>query len=505
MCGITAMIGPNSYPEKQVMDEVLNRILHRGPDEKCIYQDQNCILGHVRLSVIDVSGGNQPIFNEDHSVGVVFNGEIYNHAQLRQGLDKHVFQTHSDTEVLVHLYEEHGTQMVKMLDGMFAFIIQNNKRVLAARDPLGIKPLYWGNHKGKILFCSEIKGLVGFVEQVKEFPPGHYYDSMDGLVRFHDDSFESNLAYENENIFDEKSLSDVLQQFKVIFQYSVVKRLMSDVPVGVFLSGGLDSSLVALVASRNITGLHTFTVGMKGSPDLEYAQEVASILKTIHHEKVYTVDEMAKVLPDVIYHLESFDAALVRSAIPCYFVSQLARNNVKVVLTGEGADELFCGYDYLKKIFNNSELHDELKTITRELHNTNLQRIDRMTMAHGIEGRVPFLDISMINMAFSLPMNLKYEVKQGWEKWIMRKAYESELPQNIIWRKKMKISNGAGSSDVFSHIADHLVSDQSYSEIKNKHPLANIRSKEELMYFNIYQQYYPDQLFSSLVGRSHSL
>ncbi|MFC1978029.1 asparagine synthase B, partial [Chloroflexota bacterium] len=400
MCGIIAVYGTDASHFEPHLNTLLSKLSHRGPDDKGTYVDSNIILGQTRLSIIDVAGGKQPIFAEDGQVCIICNGETYNHANLGDRLSKpHHFRTKSDTEVILHLFEEEAEKSVAKLDGMFAFVIYDGRDILVARDPLGIKPLYYSHKDGCLFLASEIKALKGVADTIKEFPAAHYYSSKKGLVQYY---HMPEIEEWNSNV-DEicRGLRDRLYR-------AIEKRWMADVPVGCFLSGGLDSSLISAVSKQNFDHLDTFSVGLEGeSQDLISARKVADFLGTTHHEYAYTRSEVLEVLPDVIYHLESFDPALIRSAIPCYFVSRLARDYVKVILTGEGADEVFAGYHYFKSFDDKNDVHNEALRILTGLHNMNLQRVDRATMAHSIEARVPFLDIGFVEYAMSINPELK--------------------------------------------------------------------------------------------------
>ena len=371
MCGITAIYGSVEPVEIRKM---IKKMKHRGPDDSGYYFGNGLTLGHARLSIIDIEKGKQPIFNERGYKSIICNGEIYNFRELKKELaGRHKFKTNSDSEVLLHLYEDLGFDCLNRLNGMFAFIINDNGNIFAARDRLGIKPLYYGFKSGKMAFASEIKALKNF-EDISEFPPGYYYSNISGFKQYY--FLESNEDPELDN--EEKICSLIREN---LFK-SVKRRLVSDVPVGIFLSGGLDSSIIAALMNPYVEKLHTFAVGTEGSEDLAAARKVAKHLNTRHFEYIYSEKEMRDSINDVIYYLESFDAPLVRSALPNYFVARAAKGKIKVVLTGEGADELFSGYHYLKKYKCEDELNDELIRLTRSLHNINLQRTDRMTMAH---------------------------------------------------------------------------------------------------------------------------
>ena len=382
MCGITGIWGSKDTDTVTMM---MNKLTHRGPDADGLFHSpsESGILGHRRLSIMDPEGGNQPIFNEDGSKAVIANGEIYNFPKLFKELSEHHrFRTTCDSESLVHLYEDFGSGLVEHLDGMFAFAVADGENLFLARDPIGIKPLYLGEAKdGSLIFASELKAFPPSCREIKEFPPGAYFHSNEGLKTFY-----------TVPVIEPQEASEefYIHQIRETLEETVGKRLMSDVPLGAFLSGGLDSSIIAALVRKHIDELHTFSVGVEGSRDLEAARLVSRHLDTIHHEYIIRPQEVLEKLPEIVYHLESFDQDLIRSSIPCYFTSRLASEHVKVILTGEGADEIFAGYTYYKEIGEDDILHDELRRSIASLHNINLQRVDRMTMAHSIEGRVPF-------------------------------------------------------------------------------------------------------------------
>jgi len=499
VCGIAGIWGD---PDNCLLDSMLDKISHRGPDGQGKIVRDNYSLGHNRLSIIDVEGGDQPITNEDGSLELIFNGEIYNYLDIKKDLGDHDFSTDSDSEVILHLFEDEGKDVVKKLDGMFAFAICDDNGLFIARDPLGIKPLYYGREDDNLYFSSEIKSLVEATDDINEFPAGHYFKSGQGFKKYYNlpelpEEFSTNI---------EKNVSRI----RTKLEKAVKKRLMSDVPLGVFLSGGLDSSMISAIARKNTYGtLHSFAVGTPGSPDVIHSGEIAKYLGTTHHVFKYNKAEIIRILPEVIYHLESFDPALVRSAIPTFFVSRLASEHVKVVLSGEGADELFGGYHYLKKLYNsNDAIHQELNHITKNLHNTNLQRADRITMANSIEGRVPFLDIDLVAEAMKISPELKLydEGEKGKfiEKWILRKVSEAYLPHDFIWRKKEKFSIGSGTAGILEEYADESISDSEYHKSITSCG-GEIKSKEELLYYKIFKQLYEEPNIFKTVGRSRSL
>ncbi|MEL7563757.1 MAG: asparagine synthase B [Dehalobacterium sp.] len=494
MCGIAGVFGTRY--EKEKMNQILKKIRHRGPDDYGTFISKEATFLHARLSIIDVDGGKQPIFNETGTICIIFNGEIYNYKKLRKLLkQEHTFSTNTDTEVVLHLYEEMGEDCFPLLDGMFALAIYDGEKGLfLARDPLGIKPLYICEDKKNVYFASEMKALLGVAPNFKEFPAGSYYQFGKGYHKFF------SLKKEMEPVTGmEEAIGGVYHYLKE----AVNKRLMSDVPLGVFLSGGLDSSIIAALAAQEIPGLNTFAVGMEGSEDLKYARLCADYLGTNHHEFLYTLDDMLDILPKVIYYLESYDAALVRSAVPNYFLSRLASEHVKVVLSGEGADELFSGYHYLKK-FSQKDLNKELLEITGALHNTNLQRCDRMSMAHGIEARVPFLDVNFVRYALSIPVSMKIG-PDNQEKWVIRQAFSQIIPQEIAFRKKKKFSEGAGSFQAFAEVAEKTISDAGFARAVAASSGHRIKNKEELMYYRIFREYYPEDSVEKAIGFSRSL
>lgn len=497
MCGITAVWGDD---DRSLTLDMMNRLIHRGPDAEGMASLAHGTLGHRRLSIMDPEGGQQPIFSEDNQSAIVANGEIYNFAPLQASLSgSHTLRTSSDSEVALHLYEEDHRDMVERLDGMFALIISDGKELFAARDPVGIKPLYYGRSKERTVFASELKALCGRATEVREFPPGTFFHSRTG---FH--KYRPIPRAEPET----RSVEDWCRMLRETLERVVVKRLMSDVPLGAFLSGGLDSSIIAAIARRHMTALHTFSVGLEGSQDLAAARRVARHIDSIHHEVVFTVDEIKRCLPAIVFFLESFDQDLVRSAVPCHFVSRLAAEYVKVILTGEGADELFGGYAYHKDFDATMPLHEELHRSVASLHNINLQRVDRLTMANSIEGRVPFLDLMMIELGQRIPASLKIRASQNGkrvEKWILRKACEDLLPPEIVWRDKQQFDEGSGTSDVLADIAADFLPSKEARRYAAAHATDGIRGDEESVYHKLLCEAYADpSAVLSNVGRWQS-
>ena len=492
MCGIVAIYGDGAERWLPQLEGMMGRLHHRGPDDQGVYTGRDIVLGQKRLSIIDVTGGRQPIFNEDGTACIVCNGEVYNHLALKEGLGRHRFSTRSDTEAILHLFEEEGAAAVSRLDGMFAFVLYDGRDIVVARDPLGIKPLYQGRRDGCLFFASEIKALAGVAEAICEFPAGHLFSSREGLARYYQvpaaDGYQADVA-------------DIVAAVREKLSRAVQKRLMSDVPLGVFLSGGLDSSVIAAVARRHFDRLSSFSVGMEGSADLSYAQKVARFLGTDHHQYVYTRDELVEVLPQVIYHLESYDPPLVRSAIPTYFVSRLAAEQVKVILTGEGSDEVFAGYHYFKDVDGEEALQRESMRILNGLHNVNLQRVDRATMAHSIEGRVPFLDIDFVEYATAIDPGLKLCDEGRMEKWLLREAFTGYLPDEVLWRTKAEFADGCGSAHLVAELAEEEISDAEFQRQRGARAGAPLASKEELYYFRLFQGFFGTEVLDDAIGR----
>ena len=481
MCGIVGIWGA---VDVALVENMMELVEHRGPDAEGMFISPHGpgVLGHRRLSIMDPEGGNQPIYNENRNMAVIANGEIYNFPQLRHELAKeHELTTTSDSEAILHLYEDHGSSVVEHLDGMYAFVIADEDKLYAARDPIGIKPLYFAEKGSALLFASELKAFPANCSKVREFPPGTFFHSDHGFSTF----------YSVPRIQSQAAPVDYyIKKIRETLENGVLKRLMSDVPLGAFLSGGLDSSLIAALARKHLGRFHTFSVGIEGSRDLEAARIVSKHLDTIHHEYVFGEEEVREKLPEIIYYLESFDQDLVRSGIPCFFTSRLAADYVKVILTGEGADELFGGYTYYKTIGDHETLHEELRRSVTSLHNVNLQRVDRMTMAHSIEGRVPFLDVSMIRLGQLVPPELKLAGSPATEKWILRKAFEDLLPQEIVWREKEQFDEGSGTVDLLKRLVAEYMTEEEFGRYHTQYPEAKLRSAEECHYHRLFLEAY---------------
>jgi len=501
MCGLAGCIGTRDV---QTVNRMLDALPHRGPNDRGLHSHGKTVLGHTRLSIVDVAQGHQPILVKGGSSGVVCNGEIYNFQRLRAKLSpKHRFTTQSDTEVVLHLYEEKGPECVRELDGMFAFAVFNGGDFMLARDPIGIKPLYYGYYNDNLYFSSELGAMtLAGVDEVHEFPAAHYYTPKDGFVEY----------YQIPQIQDHL-LTDIEETSHLIrktFIRAVKKRLLADpeVPVGSFCSGGLDSSLVAAIAAEEIPHLHTFVVGMKDhhgdvSDDIKAARIAAGHIGSTHHELIFTENDYYEALPEVIRKLESYDPSLVRCAVPCYFTCKLAADYVTVVLTGEGADELYTGYHYMKH-FPFDKLNMEARRCIGNLHNINLQRADRMGMLFSLELRVPYLDVDMIDLSMKIPPELKIREHKGAkiEKWILRKAFEGTgyLPDDILWRYKVQYTQGAGCESLGEALAEKEMSEEEFQKIKAENPQATINSREAAFYYKIFRESHPQDSILGSIG-----
>jgi asparagine synthase (glutamine-hydrolysing) len=480
MCGIVAEHGC-SDPEQ--LERMLERLAHRGPDDRGTVRVDGSWLGHRRLSIVDVGGGRQPLCTPDESAWLVGNGEVYNHEEVRARLRDRELLTTSDNEVALHLIDERGVGGLAELSGMFAFVMAGRDgRFVAARDPVGIKPLYWARRNGAVRFASEMHAFdpewQAFVEP---FPPGCSWTPEEGLRRF-----ASAVPAARERVTDREELLTGTRETLV---RAVRQQMMGDVSVGVFLSGGLDSSLVAAIAARiaNERGrrLQTFAVGTEASADLAAARTVAEHLGCDHVEVTYTAAEALESLPNVVRAIESFDPGLVRSAVPNYMLARTTRQHVKVVLTGEGADELFAGYDYMREFTDDDALHAELERTVRSLHNLNLQRCDRVTMAHAVEARVPFLDRNVIAWALRIPPG----EKQGMpEKRLLREAFTGWLPDELLWRAKAEFGDGSGARDALSKAVEATVTDAEF-EVERGAVEPALRTKEEVAYYRVWREH----------------
>lgn len=460
MCGFVCLWNLDEPPLARRMIE---KLAHRGPDDLRVIRAPNvpAVMAHCRLSIIGPEDGTQPIRSAGHVL--VANGEIYNHADLRAILGESAFTTASDSEAILHLFRSDEMRWIARLDGMFAFVLATPERIIAARDPLGIKPLFMARIDQGLAFASELKAFDGLgLDDVEAIEPGGMFDSVDGFREWY------RMPHGAAALKPGEDPEPIWRELRLVLEAAVRKWMVADVEVGAFLSGGLDSSVIAALAARAIDRpLKTFAVGTAGSPDLAAARAVAEHIDSDHHELVFTTDELAEVLPHVIYHLESADVDLVRSAVPTHFATTLARRHVKAVLTGEGADELFAGYTYHHTYARRPRaLADELTRSLGTMHNINLQRVDRITMAQGLEARTPFLDRDLIDFAQSIPASLKMKVVdeqtcETTEKWILRKACEDLLPENVVWRKKAQFDEGSGTVEALDEALSASIAETS--------------------------------------------
>ncbi len=443
MCGFVCLW---RVDDPALARRMIGKIAHRGPDGLEVRRIPGvpAVMAHCRLAIIGPENGTQPIHGDDEAL--VANGEIYNHADLRAILGESAFETGSDSETILHLFRSREPRWISRLDGMFAFVLATPERIVAARDPLGIKPLYKASLGGGIVFASELKAFDGIpVDEVEEIAPGVMYDSAAGPRRWH------RMPQGAAEMLPGEDPEPMWRELRIVLETAVRKWMVADVEVGCFLSGGLDSSIIAALAARaSGPPLKTFSVGTAGSPDLEAARRVAGHIGSDHHELVFDAADVAAALPHAIYHLESADVDVVRSALPTHFAAVLARRHVKAVLTGEGADELFAGYRYHHDYAASPRaLADEITRSLCTMYNINLQRVDRITMAQGLEARTPFLDRDLIAFAQSIPASLKMKAdertRETTEKWVLRKACEDLLPAEIVWREKAQFDEGSGT------------------------------------------------------------
>ena len=507
MCGIVGIFNISSEPE-QLRSQALTmsrRIRHRGPDWSGIYVGKTAILAHERLSIVDPASGGQPLKSPDGKIILSVNGEIYNHRAIRNGICKdYPFQTGSDCEVILALYQKKGIDFLEDLNGIFAFALydEENDRFLIARDSIGVIPLYMGSDdEGRIYVASELKALEGFCSEYKPFLPGHYYDSRSGrMERWYKRDWEQ---YDNvkDNGADIAELREALCQ-------AVQRQLMSDVPYGVLLSGGLDSSIVSAVAKRYAARrvetdntreawwpqLHSFAVGLKGAPDLEAARKVADYIGTVHHEINFTIQEGLDALRDVIYYIETYDVTTVRASTPMYLLARVIKSmGIKMVLSGEGADEIFGGYLYFHKAPNAQAFHEECVRKISKLYLYDCLRANKSLSAWGVEGRVPFLDKEFMDVAMRLNPEAKMAKDGKMEKWVLRKAFEEMLPESVAWRQKEQFSDGVGYSwiDVLKQITSERVSDEEMAHAAERFPINPPMNKEEYYYRSIFEEHFP--------------
>ncbi|MCB0283314.1 MAG: asparagine synthase B [Calditrichae bacterium] len=486
---------------------------HRGPDWSGMYTDDCVILAHERLAIVDVENGSQPLISEDGNLILAVNGEIYNHKELAKNLKvPYAFQTQSDCEIINALYNEKGTDFLDDLNGIFAFVLYDKKqnRYLIGRDHIGIIPLYTGyDENGNFYVSSEMKAISSVCKTIKEFPPGHYFLSSENeFKKYYNRDWFSYAGVRN-NEADKHKL-------RVALEEAVHRQLMSDVPYGVLLSGGLDSSIISAVAKkysqRRIEEydlrdawwpqLHSFAIGLEGSPDLKSAKKVADHIGTIHHEFKYTIQEGLDAIRDVIYHLETYDVTTVRASTPMYLMARKIKSmGVKMVLSGEGADEVFGGYLYFHKAPDAEALHDETVRKLSQLHMYDCLRANKSMAAWGVEARVPFLDKEFLDVAMRLNPEIKLIKNGRMEKQVLREIFKDYLPDEILWRQKEQFSDGVGYNwiDTLKEIASNEISDQMMETAQYKFPVNTPVSKEGYYYRNIFDEFFPGDSAASCV------
>ena len=508
MCGFVAILNICDGMSAKMREKALlmsSKIRHRGPDWSGVYSSKRCVLAHERLAIVDPLSGGQPLYTKDKKVALAVNGEIYNHQQIRERLKgKYEFQTGSDCEVILALYREKGINFIEDLNGIFAFCLydEENDTFLIARDHIGIIPLYIGyDYDGTVYVASELKALEGFCEKYEPFLPGYYYYSKEGKMRrwWHRDWFNYDAVKNNKA--DVTELGDALKA-------AVKRQLMSDVPYGVLLSGGLDSSVISAVANKYSAKrvetddqehawwprLHSFAVGIKGSPDLAKARIMADHLGTVHHEVNYTVQEGLDAIRDVIYHIETYDVTTVRASTPMYLLARVIKSmGIKMVLSGEGADEIFGGYLYFHKAPDVKAFHEETVRKLGKLYLYDCLRANKSLAAWGVEGRVPFLDKEFLDVAMRLNPESKMCPGKEIEKRVVRLAFSDMLPESIAWRQKEQFSDGVGYSwiDSLKAMTAAAVSDEQMAHAAERFPINTPMNKEEYYYRTIFSELFP--------------
>lgn len=509
MCGIVSIFNiKEQTPELRKKALAMSKkIRHRGPDWSGIYCGKSAILCHERLSIVDPQSGKQPLFAPDNKQVLAVNGEIYNHQDIRkQYAGKYQFQTGSDCEVILALYRDKGINFLEDLNGIYAFALYDeaNDDFLIARDPIGVIPLYIGHDKDGTIYCaSELKALEGFCDEYEPFLPGHYYRGSEGkMVRWYKRDWESYDNVKNNGA----SVNDVHNALEA----AVKRQLMSDVPYGVLLSGGLDSSVISAIAKKyaahrietNSTQaawwpqLHSFAVGLKGAPDLAKAKKVADFIGTVHHEINYTIQEGLDAVRDVIYFIETYDVTTVRASTPMYLLARVIKSmGIKMVLSGEGADEVFGGYLYFHKAPNARAFHEETVRKLSKLHLYDCLRANKSLSAWGVEGRVPFLDKEFLDVAMRLNPEAKMCPGKTIEKKIVREAFADMLPEDVAWRQKEQFSDGVGYSwiDTLKAVTAQAVTDEQMAHAAERFPINPPMNKEEYYYRSIFEEYFPSE------------
>lgn len=527
MCGIVGIFNIQT-PGDAIRTKALKmsaKIRHRGPDWSGIYTGRTAILCHERLAIVDPESGRQPLKSDDGRQILAVNGEIYNHQDIRHHFQgRYQFQTQSDCEVILPLYKEKGTAFLDDLNGIFAFALydEENNDFLIARDPIGVIPLYIGyDGDGTVYVASELKALEGQCERYEPFLPGHYYLGSEGkMVRWYKrDWFSYDNVKDNDANTDYQSC---VQAVKDALEAAVKRQLMCDVPYGVLLSGGLDSSVISAVAEKYSAmrvesggeqrawwpRLHSFAVGLKGAPDLQKAKEVADYIGTVHHEINYTIQEGLDAIRDVIYYTETYDVTTVRASTPMYLLARYIKSmGIKMVLSGEGADEVFGGYLYFHKAPSAQAFHEETVRKLSKLHYYDCLRANKSLAAWGVEGRVPFLDKEFLDVAMRL--NPKYKMCPGHEieKKIVREAFADMLPQSVAWRQKEQFSDGVGYSwiDTLKDITARAVSDDQMAHAAERFPIHTPLNKEEYYYRSIFTEHFPSNSAALSVNQEASV
>ena len=521
MCGIVCAfdLKQNSEDLRPQILEMSKRIRHRGPDWSGIFDNDKAIMAHERLAIVDPASGKQPLFSPDKQLILAANGEIYNHRALRKQFEStYDFQTQSDCEIILALYKEKGVDFVDDLNGIFGFAIYDVEEdaYFIARDHMGIIPLYIGwDQNGTFYVASELKALESVCTKIELFPPGHYFHSKDGkFVQWYKrDWKEYDAVKDNETS---------IQEIKEALEAAVHRQLMSDVPYGVLLSGGLDSSVTSAIAKKYAQKrvesgdttdawwpqLHSFSVGLEGSPDLAAAQKVADHIGTVHHEIKFTIQEGLDAIKDVIYNLETYDTTTIRASTPMYLMARVIKSmGIKMVLSGEGADELFGGYLYFHKAPNAKEFHQETVRKLDKLHMYDCLRANKSLAAWGIEGRVPFLDKEFMDVAMRINPQDKMINGERMEKWVVRKAFEDMLPESVAWRQKEQFSDGVGYSwiDTLKEIVEKEVSDEQMKNAHFRFPVQTPLNKEEFYYRTIFESHFPSEAAALCVPQEPSV
>jgi asparagine synthase (glutamine-hydrolysing) len=504
MCGIIGLFEiKNQEKMRKVALKMATKIRHRGPDWSGIYCDDYCVLAHERLSIVDVKHGAQPLYDKKEGRVLAVNGEIYDHKELRELLKKdHDWQTKSDCEVLLYLYDEFGVDFLDKIDGIFAFCLYDSKKkeYFIARDHIGIVPLYIGwDDFGVTYTASEMKSLEGKCVKFQEFPPGHYYlGSEKKFVKWYEPKWMKTIP----------TKPVLLQKLREQLEDAVKKQLMCDVPYGVLLSGGLDSSLIAAITAKYAKmrvesgdkdeawwpRLHTFSIGLKESPDLKFAKQVADFISSVHHEFTFTVEEGIDALRDVIYHLETYDVTTIRAATPMYLMARKIKSlGIKMVLSGEGADEIFGGYLYFHMAPNAQEFHLENVRKLQKLSKYDCLRANKSMSAFGVEARVPFLDRFFLDYAMSFDPQDKMCGAGKVEKYVLRKSFEGYLPESVLWRQKEQFSDGVGYSwiDSLKAHAEKKVTNQMIVDVSKRFPIHAPVTKEGYFFREIFEDLFP--------------